>query len=150
MLGQYWVVAAALGLAALTAGGFLFLSHILSLAGEGKYKRTKMSPYECGMEPIGDARQRFPVKFYVIAMLFIIFDVEIVFFYPWALAYRDLGLLGFWAMAIFLTILVVAYFYLLRIGAFEWEWWEERPIREEARQQDLEAAATPAQTPSGG
>ncbi|MDW8122241.1 MAG: NADH-quinone oxidoreductase subunit A [Armatimonadota bacterium] len=128
MLAHYGVVAVAVAIGLLTAGAFLLISHLSSLVGEGKPKEAKLSPYECGVEPVGDARQRFPVKFYVVAMLFIIFDVEIVFFYPWALQFRELGLLGFWAMAIFVTILVVGYLYLLRTGAFEWEWWEERPV----------------------
>ncbi len=123
MLTNYIPVLAAILIALGIAVGMLVLSHILGLL-EARRKRSKLVAYECGNEPIGDARQRFPVKFYVIAMLFIVFDIEIVFFYPWALIRRDLGMLGFWAMAIFIGILAVGYIYLLRIGAFEWEWWE--------------------------
>ncbi|MCX7968731.1 MAG: NADH-quinone oxidoreductase subunit A [Armatimonadetes bacterium] len=129
MLTNYIPVLAAIVIAVGIAIGMLVLSHILGLL-EAKRKRGKLVAYECGNEPIGDARQRFPVKFYVIAVLFIIFDIEVVFFYPWALVRHDLGMLGFWAMVIFLGILVVGYIYLLRIGSFEWEWWErEEPVR---------------------
>lgn len=130
MLTNYIPVLAAVLIATGIAVGMLVLSHILGLI-EAKRKRGKLVAYECGNEPIGDARQRFPIKFYVIAMLFIVFDIEVVFFYPWALTRRDLGMLGFWAMVIFMGILVVGYIYLLRTGGFEWEWWErEEPVGE--------------------
>ncbi len=130
MLTDYLAVLIAVALALTIAGGMLLLSYLLGLL-EAKPKRGKLVAYECGNEPIGDARQRFPVKFYAIAVLFIIFDIEVVFFYPWALVRRELGMLGFWAMAIFMGILVVGYLYLLRTGAFEWEWWErEQPLEE--------------------
>ncbi|MCS7263992.1 MAG: NADH-quinone oxidoreductase subunit A [Armatimonadetes bacterium] len=123
MLTNYIPVAIAILIALGIAAGMLLLSHILGLI-EARPKKGKLAAYECGNEPIGDARQRFPVKFYAIAMLFIVFDIEVVFFYPWALVRHDLGMLGFWAMVIFLGILAVGYIYLLRTGAFEWEWWE--------------------------
>jgi NADH-quinone oxidoreductase subunit A len=130
MLTAYLPVLVAVVLAVIIAVGMLLLSHLLGLI-EARPKRGKWVPYECGNEPIGDARQRFPVKFYAIAMLFIVFDIEVVFFFPWALVRHDLGLLGFWVMVIFLGILAVGYIYLLRTGAFEWEWWErEQPMEE--------------------
>lgn len=130
MLTNYIPVLAAILIAMGIAAGMLVLSHILGLL-EAKRKRGKLVAYECGNEPIGDARQRFPVKFYVIAMLFIVFDIEVALIFPWALVRHDLGMLGFWAMLIFIGILVVGYIYLLRIGGFEWEWWErEEPVEE--------------------
>ncbi len=129
-LTNYVPVVAAFLLATVVAGVMVFLSHLIGRL-EAKPKRTKLMPYECGIDPVGDARGRFPVKFYVIAMLFIVFDIEIVFFYPWATVYRHLGMSALAAMALFLTVLVVGYVYLLRVGAFEWEWWEREAPPEE-------------------
>ncbi|MFN3420268.1 MAG: NADH-quinone oxidoreductase subunit A [Armatimonadota bacterium] len=152
MLTNYIPVLVAVLIAIGIAVGMLVLSHILGLL-EARRKRGKLVAYECGNEPLGDARHRFPVKFYAIAMLFIVFDIEVVFFYPWALVRRDLGMLGFWAMVIFLGILAVGYIYLLRIGGFEWEWWErEEPVEEltaireisEAVPKTVEAAIVPS------
>ncbi|HEX7400696.1 MAG TPA: NADH-quinone oxidoreductase subunit A, partial [candidate division Zixibacteria bacterium] len=75
--------------------------------------REKLSTYECGNEPIGDARSRFPIKFYLIAILFIVFDIEVVFLYPWAVVYKKLALFGLIEMGIFLLILLAGYFYIL-------------------------------------
>jgi len=130
MLTDYIPVLAAVLIAVSIAVGMLVLSHILGLI-EAKRKRGKLVAYECGNEPLGDARQRFPVKFYVIAMLFIVFDIEVVLLIPWALVRRDLGMLGFWAMVVFVGILAVGYIYLLRTGSFEWEWWEREAPAEE-------------------
>lgn len=142
MLTNYIPVVAAVLIALGIAVAMLVLSHILGLL-EAKRKRSKLVAYECGNEPLGDARQRFPVKFYFIAMLFIVFDIEIVFFIPWALVRHDLGMLGFWAMVIFIGILVVGYIYLLRIGGFEWEWWErEEPIEELTTIREISEAET--------
>jgi len=83
--------------------------------------REKLSTYECGNEPIGDARSRFPIKFYLIAILFIVFDIEVVFLYPWAVVYKKLALFGLIEMGVFLLILMVGYFYILKKGALKWE-----------------------------
>ena len=83
--------------------------------------RRKHLPYESGMIPIGPAQRRFPVKFYLIALLFILFDIEIVFFYPWALQVRALKVIALMEMASFVLILLVGYVYAWRKGAFEWE-----------------------------
>ncbi|MER3467252.1 MAG: NADH-quinone oxidoreductase subunit A [Thermoflexus sp.] len=83
--------------------------------------RRKHLPYESGMVPIGPAQRRFPVKFYLVALLFILFDVEIIFFYPWALQLRALRGLALGEMALFVSILVIGYVYAWRKGAFEWE-----------------------------
>jgi len=81
----------------------------------------KMSAYECGVDPVGDARHRFNIKFYMVAVLFILFDIEAVFLYPWAVAFRWLGLYGLIEMALFIVILLAGYLYLLKKRALEWE-----------------------------
>jgi NADH-quinone oxidoreductase subunit A len=82
---------------------------------------VKLSPYECGMPPVGTARDRFSIKFYIIAMLFILFDIEAVFLYPWAVEFRKLGMFGFVEMGVFIAILLVGYIYVWKKGALEWE-----------------------------
>ena len=85
---------------------------------------TKDSAYECGMLPIGDGAPRFSVKFYLVAMLFVIFDIEVVFMYPWAVVYRDFlaqhGSVIFWSMAGFVTVLTIGYVYAVKKGALDW------------------------------
>jgi NADH-quinone oxidoreductase subunit A len=102
------------------AGGGLYL--VSKFVG----KRTKDSkamdtPYECGIEPIGETKDRFSVKFYLIAILFIVFDIEVVFMYPWAVIYDELALFGFIEMLVFIGILVIGYVYILRRGALKWD-----------------------------
>lgn len=92
-----------------------------SLIGQKKYSKVKMAPYECGCEPIGTARDRFPIKFYMVAVLFILFDIEAVFLYPWAVLYKKLGLFGLVEMGLFVVILFVGYIYVWKKGALEWE-----------------------------
>jgi NADH-quinone oxidoreductase subunit A len=100
-------------------------AHMLGAKSAGK--PVKLMPYESGMDPIGDARQRFDVKFYLIAILFLVFDVELLFLYPWAAAYRE-GTIGsehfrdvvFWEVLAFLATVVVAYVYAWRRGVFRW------------------------------
>ena len=81
----------------------------------------KQSPYESGMQPIGPGTRRMNVRYYLVAVLFILFDVEIIFFYPWAVNFRALGSFGFVEMLIFVAILMVGYIYVWRKGAFEWD-----------------------------
>jgi NADH-quinone oxidoreductase subunit A len=81
----------------------------------------KLMPYECGLDPIGSARKPFPVKFFVIAVLFIIFDIEAVFLYPWAVIYKELLIFGLIEMGVFIGILLLGLFYVWRKGALEWE-----------------------------
>ena len=85
-----------------------------------KPQAIKLMPYECGVDPEGDARGRFSVRFYIIAILFVIFDVETIFLFPWAVLYDQLALFGFIEMMIFLGILIVGYFYVWKKGALEW------------------------------
>lgn len=94
---------------------------IASQLGTQVYNAQKLSPYESGVRTtVGSARERFSVKFYLIAILFIIFDVETVFLFPWAVNFRQLGLAGFWEMLLFLGVLVVGWIYILKKGALEW------------------------------
>lgn len=81
----------------------------------------RIMPYESGITPQATARIRFPVKFYLIAMLFIVFDIEAIFFYPWAVTFRQLRVFGFVEMLLFIAILLVGYFYIVKKGALEWE-----------------------------
>jgi NADH-quinone oxidoreductase subunit A len=84
------------------------------------YGHDKLMPYECGIDPIGDARERFSVRFYIVAMLFLVFDVETIFLFPWAVIYDRLALFGLVEMLVFIGILVVGYYYAWRKGALEW------------------------------
>jgi NADH-quinone oxidoreductase subunit A len=81
----------------------------------------KLAPYECGMPPVSDARERHPIKFYLIAMIFLLFDIEVAFLYPWAVAIRDLGWPGFIQIVVFFAILVAGYAYVWRKGALTWD-----------------------------
>ena len=103
----------ALGLAAI----LLILS---SLIGQHRPSREKMQPYECGITPVGDAREPIDVKFYLVAMVFILFDVEAVFLYPWAYVYRELRWFGFAEMLLYILILLAGYVYLWKKGALDW------------------------------
>ncbi|MBE2270651.1 MAG: NADH-quinone oxidoreductase subunit A [Anaerolinea sp.] len=89
----------------------------------GPYRPTsrKNAPYESGMKPIGPANRRYPVRFYLIAVLFILFDIEVIFFLPWAVVFRDMGLYVFIAMGIFILVLTIGLIYEWRVGALEWE-----------------------------
>jgi len=89
--------------------------------GPRRANSEKSSVYECGINPTVDSRIRMPVKFFLIAILFILFDIELIFLYPWAVLYQKIGLFGFVEMAIFLVILMIGYTYLWKKGAFEWE-----------------------------
>lgn len=81
---------------------------------------VKLMPYESGMPPIGEAQQRYTIRYYVIAMLFVVFDIEAVFFYPWAVAFNSIGIYGFIEMVLFIALLLVAYVYAWRKGALDW------------------------------
>ena len=105
------------------AAAFAILSLFASTVLRPRRPMTaKMEPYECGIEPIRlPATERFPVKFYVVAMLFIIFDIETIFLFPWAVAYRSLGLFGLAEMIVFIGLVFVAYLYVWQKGGLEWE-----------------------------
>jgi NADH-quinone oxidoreductase subunit A len=103
--------------AMLVAAGMLFGGNFL---GKRLRNQQKDSPYESGMKPIGSARERFSVKFYLVGMLFILFDIEAIFLYPWAVVFRDLGWLGLVEMFIFMGLVLVGFFYIWRKGALDW------------------------------
>ena len=92
-----------------------------AVLGRRKSTAEKLMPYECGIDPIGSARERFSVKFYFIAMFFVIFDIEVVFLYPWAVAFKSLKLFGFIEMLVFIGILLVCYLYIWKRGGLEWD-----------------------------
>ena len=83
-------------------------------------EKVKAMPYECGVDPVGDARARYTVRFYIIAILFVVFDVETIFLFPWAVQYKTLGLFGLAEMLVFLSILIVGYVWVWKKGALEW------------------------------
>ena len=100
------------------SAGFILVNFIFS---PKKPDPEKLSAYECGFEPFNDSRMEFDVRFYLVAILFIIFDLEIAFLFPWAISLGSLGALGFWSMMIFLAILTVGFIYEWKKGALEWE-----------------------------
>ena len=108
---------------------FLFISLILSfgfilanfLAAPSNPDPEKLSAYECGFEAFDDSRMEFDVRFYLVAILFIIFDLEIAFLFPWAISLGNIGALGFWSMMIFLSVLTIGFIYEWKKGALEWE-----------------------------
>ncbi len=91
------------------------------LLAKNKPSKDKLSPYECGFDPFGDARGQFDIRFYLVAILFIIFDIEIAFLIPWAISLGKIGLLGFWSMMVFLSVLTFGLWYEWKKGALEWE-----------------------------
>ena len=105
----------------LLAAGFALATLLLSsVLGPRRPSLDKLSPYECGIDPVGSARDRFSVKFYLVAMLFIVFDIEIVFLYPWAVILNSLGLFGLVEMIFFLGILLIGLLYVWKKGGLEW------------------------------
>ena len=122
MLAEYFpvlvfiVISVVLGVALLITGGILG-----SLLGPRETDSEKNSPYECGFEAFEDTRSQFDVRYYLVAILFIIFDLEITFFIPWALVLDDLGAFGLLAMTVFVLELVIGFIYLWKKGALEWE-----------------------------
>jgi NADH-quinone oxidoreductase subunit A len=99
----------------------LFAVVASALLGQKRPTPLKQSPYECGMTTVGSSFRRIPIKYYIIAMLFLLFDIEVVFLYPWAVVFKQLKIFAFISMAIFIGILLVAYIYIWKKGALEWE-----------------------------
>ena len=106
-----------IGLGVGFAAGSVGLSQLL---GPSKPTPEKEAPYECGMPAVGDARDRQSIKFYLVAMIFLLFDIEVAFLYPWAVAFRDLGMMGFVQVLTFFALLTTGYVYVWRKGAFDW------------------------------
>ena len=118
MLEQYLPILLFILVGLLVGGLLLTVGAVLS---PNRPDPAKDSPYECGFEAFEDARMKFDVRYYLVAILFILFDLEIAFLFPWAVALREIGPAGFWAMMIFLAILVVGFIYEWKKGALEWE-----------------------------
>jgi NADH-quinone oxidoreductase subunit A len=118
LLLEYLPILIFLGIAGGLAAVILLASVVIA---RQRPDTEKLSPYECGFEPFEDARGRFDVRFYLVAILFIIFDLEVAFLFPWAVSLGNIGLLGFWSMMIFLGVLTVGFIYEWKKGALEWE-----------------------------
>lgn len=118
MLASYVPIFLILGIAVIFGIVAVNLSWLL---GPQRPNRVKNSTYESGMEPVRTAHDRFSVKYYLVAVLFILFDIEVVFMYPWAVQFRQLGLFGFVEMIVFIVILLVGYAYILKKGALRWD-----------------------------
>jgi NADH-quinone oxidoreductase subunit A len=102
--------------------GFAAFTILLSsLVGSKRKLKTKLMPYECGVDPVGSARSRYSIKFYIIAMIFILFDIEAIFLYPWAVIFKKLGWFGLAEMGVFIFVLLVGFLYVWNKGALEWE-----------------------------
>jgi NADH:ubiquinone oxidoreductase subunit 3 (subunit A) len=115
---EYLPVLVYLNISAVLALLILGLSFVFSIQ---KADPEKLSAYECGFDPFEDSRGRFDIRFYLVAILFIIFDLEVTFLFPWVMTLNSLGLLGFWTMIIFLVILTIGFIYEWKKGALEWE-----------------------------
>jgi NADH-quinone oxidoreductase subunit A len=117
MAGDYVPILIHAGAVVLIGAALLLLSVFV---GVKRPTREKLSPYECGIPPVGDARERFSISFYLIGMLFILFDVEVAFLYPWAVVFKELSWFGFWAMFLYLAILLAGFIYVWKKGALDW------------------------------
>ena len=113
----YWPVLLQAIVAMAVATGMIGISYIL---GKKVRNRVKDMPYECGITPTGSARERFSVKFYLVGMLFILFDIEAIFLYPWAVVYRELKMFAFFEMFIFVVLVLAGFFYIWKKGALDW------------------------------
>ncbi len=123
----YFPILVQIVIAVAVAGGLIGVSALLGKRARSPQKDT---PYECGIEPTGSARERFSVKFYLVGMIFILFDIEAVFLYPWAMVFRELKMFAFVEMLLFVVLILVGYFYVWKKGALDWSR-EEISTREE-------------------
>jgi len=118
LLREYLPILVFLVIAVVLSLLFVALSY---LAARQKPDSEKLSPYECGFAPFDDARSKFDVRYYLVAILFIIFDLEVAFLFPWAVSLGAIGMFGFWSMMVFLAVLTVGFIYEWKKGALEWE-----------------------------
>ena len=118
LLAEYFPILLFLGIATAISAVAVGLSYLVA---EQKPDSEKVAAFECGFDAFEDARSRFDVRFYLVAILFIIFDLEVAFLFPWAISLGDIGMFGFWSMVVFLAILTVGFVYEWRKGALEWE-----------------------------
>jgi NADH-quinone oxidoreductase subunit A len=106
----------------IVALGFVGLTMVSThLLGPKRKTKTKMDAFECGIEPQGNARIPFSVKYFLVAILFVLFDVEVIFMYPWAILFKELGMAGFISMLVFISLLLVGFLYIIKRGALKWE-----------------------------
>lgn len=102
--------------------GFVVTTMVVTHAlGPKRKSKIKLDPFECGIEPQGNARVPFNIKYFLVAILFVLFDVEVIFMYPWAVNFKELGTTGFFEMILFVALLLVGFFYLIKKGAMDWE-----------------------------
>ena len=113
----YFPVLLQIAIAVVVAGALVAISYFV---GQRVKDRVKDSPYECGIAPTGSARERFSVKFYLVGIVFILFDIEAVFLYPWAVVYRELKMFAFVEMLLFIVLVLVGFFYVWKKGALDW------------------------------
>jgi NADH-quinone oxidoreductase subunit A len=118
MLNDYLPIVVLLVISTILAFLVVGIGHLF---GPRRPTARKLAPYESGMRPIGPAMRRMPVKFYLVAVLFILFDIEVIFFLPWAVTFRQLGLFGFIEMVVFIGVLLVGYIWVWKRGALEWD-----------------------------
>lgn len=118
MLADYIPILLILFLAVVLSAALLTVSYLL---GPKRYRQKKLTPYESGIDPVGDAREKFSLRYYLVGALFILFDVEIVFLFVWAVVFKELGTLAFVEIIVFLIIILAGYFYVLKRGVFEWD-----------------------------
>jgi NADH-quinone oxidoreductase subunit A len=118
MLIEYFAILIYVTIAVVFA---LFAIAASALLGQRKPSALKQAPYECGMTTVGSSFHRIPIKYYIIAMLFLLFDIEVVFLYPWAVVFKEFKVFAFISMVVFIGILLIAYIYIWKKGALEWE-----------------------------
>ena len=118
LLVNYYPILIFMGLSAVITAALLLVP---ALVAPSNPYTEKNAPYECGFEAFDDARMKFDVKFYLVAILFIIFDLEVAFLFPWAVAFGDVGMFGFWSMMFFLGVLTIGFAYEWRKGALDWD-----------------------------
>ena len=118
LLLEYLPILIFLGIAVALSAAMIAASYIIA---KQRPDAEKLSPYECGFAPFNDARRQFDVRFYLVAILFIIFDLEVAFLFPWAVSLGSIGILGFWSMVVFLAVLTIGFIYEWKKGALEWE-----------------------------
>ena len=118
LLAEYFPILVFLAIAGGIAVAMITASFVLA---RQRPDSEKLSPYECGFDPFEDARVRFDVRYYLVAILFIIFDLEVAFLFPWAVSLGDIGQFGFWSMLVFLAVLTIGFIYEWNKGALEWE-----------------------------
>jgi len=118
LLSQYMPLVIFIGVALVIGIGLLVVPYLVAYRNPDP---EKLSPYECGFAPFDDARMKFDVRFYLVSILFIIFDLEVAFLFPWTVVFGDIGWFGFWSVMIFLAVLTIGFVYEWRKGALEWD-----------------------------